>query len=285
MTTFKQIKAHFHAQLSGLYDSKEIDSFFYLTLEKLHRLKRIDLALHPEKEIPSEEVSHWENVLKALQQEQPIQYILGETFFYDLRLYVNEFTLIPRPETEELVAWILEEIKQKNIQNPTILDIGTGTGCIPIALKKNLSSSSIYAIDISEEALLIAQKNAHNNKTEVHFWKKNILETENLQKQFDIIVSNPPYVRQVEKQEMKTNVLVYEPHLALFVSDENPLVFYKKIAQLALHHLAPNGLLFFEINQYLGNETVQFLAKLGFKHIELRKDMYGNDRMIKALVD
>lgn len=282
MTTFKQIKAYFHTQLTGLYDSQEIDSFFYLTLEKLHDLKRIDLALHPEKEVPSEEVSHWEKVLKALEKEQPIQYLLGETFFYDLRFYVNEFTLIPRPETGELVTWILEEIKQKNIPNPTIIDIGTGTGCIPIALKKNLSSSTIYAIDVSEEALLVAKKNAQLNETEVHFWHKNILETDDLQQQFDIIVSNPPYVRHVEKHEMKTNVLAYEPHLALFVSDENPLVFYEKIAQLALLNLKPNGLLFFEINQFLGNETIELLSNLGFKNIELRKDIYGNNRMIKA---
>lgn len=282
MKTFQDIKLLFHEHLSGVFDTLEIDSFFYLTLEKFHDLKRIDLALQPEKEVPSEDINHWKKVLQALQSEQPIQYILGETFFYDLRFNVNEFTLIPRPETEELVAWILAEIKQKKIQNPTIIDIGTGSGCIPIALKKKLSSSTIFAVDISGEALTLAKENAELNQVEVHFWHKNILETENLHMQFDIIVSNPPYVRQYEKQEMKTNVLAYEPHLALFVSDENPLVFYQKIAELAMHHLTPNGLLFFEINQYLGNETIDLLARLGFNQIELRKDLYGNDRMIKA---
>ena len=283
--TFKEIKSYFHTELSPFFDEQERDSFFYLVLEKFHQLKRIDLALQPDLKVSAVELEHWNLVLAQLKTQKPIQYILGETFFCDLLFKVNEHTLIPRPETEELVYWILEEINNQNKFNSTIVDIGTGTGCIPISLKKNLPESTVFAIDISKEALKIAQKNAKMNEVEVHFMHKNILETSGLQNQFDVIVSNPPYVRILEKEEINTNVLAFEPHLALFVTDEDPLVFYRKIAELALKHLKPEGLLFFEINQYLGRETVSLLAALGFATIELRKDIYGNDRMVRASID
>lgn len=281
--TFKDIKSSFHNNLFPFFDEQEIDRFFYLVLEKYHQLKRVDLALQPNLTVSSSELEQWNLVLQQLKSQKPIQYILGETFFCDLIFKVNEHTLIPRPETEELVFWILEEVKNKF--NSTIIDIGTGTGCIPISLKKNLLESTVFAIDISEEALQVAKENAEMNKVDVHFMQKNILETSDLATQFDIIVSNPPYVRQLEKAEINTNVLAFEPHLALFVSDDDPLIFYRKIAELALKNLKPNGLLFFEINQYLGKETVELLQNLGFATIELRKDIYGNDRMLKASVD
>ena len=167
-------------------------------------------------------------------------------------------------------------------QKLEILDIGTGTGCIPISLKANLPQANVSAIDVSEKALEVAKRNAISNKVEINFIQTNILEVEDLNQYFDIIVSNPPYVRNLEKEEIKKNVLDYEPHLALFVEDTDALLFYRKIAQLALKNLAPNGLLFFEINQYLGKETVELLENLGFKNIELKKDMYGNDRMVKS---
>lgn len=280
--TFKEIKSSFRSELSPFFDEQEIDSFFYLVLEKYHQLKRVDLALQPNLEIPENKIEDWNSVLEQLKTQKPIQYILGETFFCDLVFKVNEHTLIPRPETEELVYWILEEVKNKNNSNSTIVDIGTGTGCIPISLKKNLPASTVFGIDISEEALKVANENAKTNEVDVQFMQKNILETSDLQNQFDVIVSNPPYVRQLEKAEINTNVLAFEPHLALFVSDEDPLIFYRKIAELAQKNLNKNGLLFFEINQYLGKETVELLQNLGFKSIELRKDIYGNDRMIKA---
>lgn len=283
--TFKEIKSSFRTVLSPFFDEQEVDSFFYLVLEKLHQLKRIDLALQPDLKVSAVELERWNLVLAQLKTQQPIQYILGQTFFCDLLFKVNEHTLIPRPETEELVYWILDEINNQNKFNSIIVDIGTGTGCIPISLKKNLPESNVFAIDISKEALKIAQENAKMNEVEVHFMQKNILETSDLQHQFDIIISNPPYVRQLEKEEMNTNVLAFEPHLALFVSDEDPLIFYRKIAELAIKHLKPGGMLFFEINQYLGKETVELLLNLGFKSIELRKDMYGNDRMVKVSID
>ena len=225
------------------------------------------------------------STLERLKNEEPIQYIIGTTEFYGFPFLVDKNTLIPRPETEELVEWILLEVEK--IKNPKplhLLDIGTGTGCIPISLAKNLPTANISAIDVSKNALKIASKNAKENNVNVDFIEIDILETETLNKQFDIIISNPPYVRELEKVEIQNNVLQNEPHLALFVSDDNPLIFYNKIADLAKQHLTKDGLLFFEINQYLGEETVKILSEKGFKNIELRKDMSGNDRMIRASI-
>ena len=290
----KQYKNHFFNSLKNIQDEQEIESFFFILTEYLHNLKRVDLALNPNFEISEDDVEKWNAILADLQKEKPIQYITGEAWFYGLRFEVNENTLIPRPETEELVEFILKETS--NFQLPAsslnILDIGTGTGCIPISLKTNLPEANVLAIDVSEKALEVAKRNAQSNKVEVNFIQANILEVEDLSKlplpnaqnllPLDIIVSNPPYVRNLEKEEIKKNVLDYEPHLALFVEDTDALLFYRKIAQLALKNLAPNGLLFFEINQYLGKETVELLENLGFKNIELKKDIYGNDRMVKS---
>ena len=279
----KQFRIHFFESLKGIHDENEVESFFFILTEYLHNLKRIDLALNTNFEISEAEVQKWEAIISELKTEKPIQYIIGETWFYDSKFYVNEHTLIPRPETEELVDWIVAtEKKNDKKEKLTILDIGTGTGCIPISLKKNIPQAEVSAIDVSEEALKVAQKNALENKVAINFILQNILEIEDLKQQFDIIVSNPPYVRNMEKQEIKKNVLAFEPHLALFVEDNDALLFYRKIAQLALKNLTPNGLLFFEINQYLGKETVELLEDLGFKNIELKKDIYGNDRMIKG---
>ena len=278
----KQYKTHFFDSLKNIQDEQEIESFFFILTEYLHNLKRVDLALNPNFELSDAEVEKWNIILADLQQEKPIQYITGEAWFYGLQFEVNENTLIPRPETEELVEWILNS---PNIHHPSpinILDIGTGTGCIPISLKANLPQANVSAIDVSEKALEVAKRNAASNKVEINFIQTNILEAEDLNQNFDIIISNPPYVRNLEKQEIKKNVLEYEPHLALFVEDTDALLFYRKIAQLALKNLSPNGLLFFEINQYLGKETVELLENLGFKNIELKKDIYGNDRMVKS---
>ena len=279
----KQYKTHFFDSLKNIQDEQEIESFFFILTEYLHNLKRVDVALNPNFKLSDAEVEKWNIILADLQQEKPIQYITGEAWFYGLRLEVNENTLIPRPETEELVEWIIESQKSKvQSQKCEILDIGTGTGCIPISLKTNLPQANVSAIDVSEKALEVAKRNAVLNKVDISFIQADILEVEDLNQHFDIIVSNPPYVRNLEKQEIKKNVLDYEPHLALFVEDTDALLFYRKIAQLALKNLSPNGLLFFEINQYLGKETFGLLKNLGFKNIELKKDMYGNDRMIRC---
>ena len=278
----KQYKTHFFDALKNIQDEQEIESFFFILTEYLHNLKRVDVALNPNFELSDAEVEKWNIILADLQQEKPIQYITGEAWFYGLKFEVNENTLIPRPETEELVEWILNSPIIHHPSSMNILDIGTGTGCIPISLKANLPQANVSAIDVSEKALEVAKRNAKSNKVEINFIQTNILEVEDLNQYFDIIVSNPPYVRNLEKEEIKKNVLDYEPHLALFVEDTDALLFYRKIAQLALKNLAPNGLLFFEINQYLGKETVELLENLGFKNIELKKDMYGNDRMVKS---
>jgi release factor glutamine methyltransferase len=281
----KEYRSLFIQELTSIYDEGEAESFFYLILEEKYQLKRIDLALRPDLFFSDQEVMFWNTLLEQLKLEIPVQYLLGKTSFYGLDLEVNENVLIPRPETEELVEWIIKEnLKSQRAKDLKILDIGTGSGCIAIALAKNIPNVQVYAIDVSEKALATAQKNAAINKVDITFLNQNILLTENLRQQFDIIVSNPPYVRNLEKKEIKKNVLDNEPHLALFVADTDALIFYKKITELAQKNLSDNGQLFFEINQYLGNEMIDLLKKRNFKNIELRKDIYGNDRMIKGSI-
>ena len=283
--TLKECRLHIHEALSEIYPKTEIDSFFFLMIEEKLNLQRIDTVLKPDLLISQDNLTTFIKIIKRLQNEEPIQYILKKTSFYGLPFIVDKNTLIPRPETEELVAWIIEEASKGKLHKKdkiSILDIGTGTGCIPISLAKNLIKSSVSAIDISQKALLIAKKNALLNNTKIDFFEMDILNTESLPQKFDIIVSNPPYVRELEKTEIKKNVLQNEPHLALFVDNNNPLLFYKKIADLAIKYLRKNGLLFFEINQYLEKETVKMLEMKGFKNIELRKDLFGNYRMIQC---
>jgi release factor glutamine methyltransferase len=283
--TLKECRLHIHEALSKIYPKTEIDSFFFLMIEEKLNLQRIDTVLKPDLLISQDNLTTFLKIIKRLQNEEPIQYILKKTSFYGLPFIVDKNTLIPRPETEELVAWIIEEASKGKLHKKdkiSILDIGTGTGCIPISLAKNLIKSSVSAIDISQKALLIAKKNALLNNTKIDFFEMDILNTESLPQKFDIIVSNPPYVRELEKIEIKKNVLENEPHLALFVDNNNPLLFYKKIADLAIKYLRQDGLLFFEINQYLEKETVKMLEMKGFKNIELRKDLFGNYRMIQC---
>ncbi len=281
----KQYRTQFIKELSPLYDAYEAESFFYLILEDKHRLRQIDLALNHELFFSESDFAVWELLLAQLKKEVPIQYLLGKTSFYGLEFEVNENVLIPRPETEELVEWIINENKafDKN-KKLKILDIGTGSGCIAISLAKNLPHADVYAIDVSKKAIETAKRNANRNKVDVTFMFQDILETEELKCQFDVIVSNPPYVRNLEKEEIKKNVLDYEPHLALFVDDNDALVFYRKIASLAHNNLLENGQLYFEINQYLGKEMIDLLGKMDFINIDLRKDIYDNDRMISCKV-
>ena len=279
----KEYRTYFIEKLTPLYDVMEAESFFAIALEELKGWKRVDVALNPDAELSDDEVSKWDAVLKELELLKPIQYIFGHTYFYGLDFEVNENTLIPRPETEELVEWIIHE--NKNRGQVKILDIGTGSGCIAISLAKNLPDAQVFAIDVSADALAVAKRNAESNNVNVTFIQQDILAAQTLPEQFDIIVSNPPYVRNLEKAEIKQNVLDYEPHLALFVEDNDALVFYRKIALLALANLPQNGKLYFEINQYLGKETTEMLEDFGFCNVVLRKDIYGNDRMTSAISD
>ena len=291
--TIKQYRAHFNESLKHLYPTSEIDSFFFIILEEYMGFKRIDIVLKSDFNIDQKSLNLMQIATKQLEQEIPIQYIIEKTEFFGLPFNINKEVLIPRPETEELVERVIKEVsliktyktdsnETKNEKQLKILDIGTGSGCIAISLKKELPSSKISAIDVSNEALRIAKKNALLNKVDINFIHLDILKTNNLDKLYDVIVSNPPYVRELEKKEMKNNVLNNEPHLALFVDNKNPLLFYNKIAELAKNFLTKNGQLHFEINQYLGKETVILLAEKGFKNIQLKKDIFGNDRIISA---
>ena len=276
----KKYKSYFTKELASIYPQTEIDTFFFLLVEEYLNFMRIDVVLKSDFNIPTALLLLFNNALEKLKKEKPIQYILGKTEFYGFTFLVDSYTLIPRPETEELVDWVLEEVNVK--QSIKIIDIGTGSGCIPISLAKYLPKAKIEAIDVSFNALSVAKQNAVLNKVDVFFIEKDILKTEKLDKKFDIIISNPPYVRELEKKEIKNNVLENEPHIALFVKDNNPLIFYNKIADLAKKNLSKNGILFFEINQYLGKETVGILRDKGFRNIQLKKDLFGNNRMIKC---
>jgi len=285
----KKFRDYFNKTLKKIYPTSEIDTFLFLLLEEYLNFKRIDVVLKSNFKISPEDLILLKSSTKLLEQEIPIQYILGKTEFYGFPFILNEHVLIPRPETEELITSILEKVlktktfhtnaKEKQLK---ILDIGTGSGCIPISLKKSLPFAEITAIDVSNEALTIAKKNAVLNKVDINLTQQDILNTTSLNQLYDVIVSNPPYVRESEKKEIKNNVLNNEPHMALFVEDNNPLVFYNKIAELAKNHLTKNGTLFFEINQYLGKETVELIKLKGFNKIQLKKDIFGRDRIIIA---
>ena len=284
-----KFRDYFNKTLKKLYPTSEIDTFLFLILEEYLNFKRIDVVLKSNFEISPEDLTLLKSSTKLLEQEVPIQYILGKTEFYGFPFILNEHVLIPRPETEELVTSVLNKISKLEPLHPIekekklkILDIGTGSGCIPISLKRSLPFAEITAIDIANEALIIAQKNASLNKVNINFIQQNILKTTGLDDIYDIIISNPPYVRVSEKIEIKNNVLKNEPHLALFVEDNNPLIFYSKITELAKSHLTKNGTLFFEINQYLGKETVELIKLKGFNKIQLKKDIFGHDRIIIA---
>ena len=285
----KKFRDYFNKTLKKIYPTSEIDTFLFLLLEEYLNFKRIDVVLKSNFEISPEDLILLKSSTKLLEQEIPIQYILGKTEFYGFPFILNEHVLIPRPETEELISSILENVLKTrsfhtnaNEKQLKILDIGTGSGCIPISLKKSLPFAEITAIDVSNEALTIAKKNAVLNKVDINLTQQDILNTTSLNQLYDVIVSNPPYVRESEKKEIKNNVLNNEPHMALFVENNNPLVFYNKIAELAKNHLTKNGTLFFEINQYLGKETVELIKLKGFNKIQLKKDIFGRDRIIIA---
>ncbi|OYX22398.1 MAG: protein-(glutamine-N5) methyltransferase, release factor-specific, partial [Flavobacteriales bacterium 32-35-8] len=242
----KDIQYIFHQELDAIYDKHEVDRFFFILLESYYNITRIKLAVNPELIMDDNEKIL--NALKRLKSQEPIQYIIGQTEFFGLPFKVNQHILIPRPETEELVDWILTSDPRPKTQDPAILDVGTGSGCIAISLAKNLKNAKVYALDVSRKALNVAIENAESNDVKVEFIEADILMTEVISDlKFDIIVSNPPYVRHLEKTQMKPNVLNNEPHLALFVEDENPLQFYKAITQFAVNNLKDNGMLFFEI--------------------------------------
>jgi release factor glutamine methyltransferase len=289
MKTVKDVSTTFRTTLSGIYDTKEIDSLCMIVLADITGTSTARIKAFPELEIPTVQAEKIGHMLTRLKTGEPVQYILGHTEFYGLPFKVNPSVLIPRPETEELVEWAISswQFSVGSWQPPyNILDIGTGSGCIAISLKKNLPDAAVSAIDISTEALKTAKENAALNNADINFIEADILNLTQhslLNIRYSIIVSNPPYVTLEDKKQMHTNVTDFEPHTALFVPENDPLIFYKAIADFAAAHLEKEGLLFFEINESYGEQTVDLLTNKLFKNIELRKDMSGRSRMIKAL--
>lgn len=285
MKTIKDVFSTFKQSLATLYDASEIEALTLMIISEIIGSSKTMIKAFPEQEITLSQSEKLNNILIRLQTGEPVQYILGYTEFYGLTFKVNPSVLIPRPETEELVEWVLNsKVKNQKSKVTTILDIGTGSGCIAISLKKNLPEAKVSAIDISINALQTAKQNAELNEVDINFIQVDIL---NINPEIEIpkseiIISNPPYVTLHDKTQMHTNVTDFEPHTALFVPENDPLIFYKAIADFAMNNLAPNGLLFFEINENLGKETVEMLESKEFKDIELRKDMSGRDRMVKA---
>lgn len=297
--------------LTTAHEASEAEAIAALVVEHVGKKKINQLK---QEEVTTDETQQIDHILQQLLTNRPLQYVLNEAWFYGLKFEVNESVLIPRPETEELVDWIVKEVKSGNwevgseekyrprltsssdgsfvageppimqrVTHPAIIDIGTGSGCIPISLKKNVSEAEVSAIDVCSEALHVAVNNAVNNETEINFQLYDFLDENkwNDLGNYDIIVSNPPYIKTTEANTMSKHVLEFEPHKALFVPDEDALLFYRKIADFALHHLQPNGAVYVEINQQLGKETVELFQQKGFT-VELKKDMSGNERMIKG---
>ncbi len=280
MKTVAKITKTFKTELKNIYPDREIQSFLDILLQYYANMNKTEVFLNPEKELFPETVFELKIALQKLKQEIPVQYIIGETVFYGLPIKVTSDVLIPRPETEELVDLIVENHKKN--QNINILDMGTGSGCIAVALKKYLPEAHVFAMDISEDALKIANDNAAINQTEIHFFTDDILNPQNKYDFFNVIVSNPPYVRESEKELMKKNVLDNEPHLALFVKDDDALIFYRKIIDFAKAHLKPEGFIYFEINEALGRDAAELLNQNAFKNIQIIKDIFGKERMLMA---
>ena len=264
-------------QLQTQFDGIEAKVFADILLQHFTGHNPISLNLNPQTEIENAVIEQIDSAVTKLFEHKPIQYVLGETEFCGLKFKVNPSVLIPRPETEELVMWVLSE----NPQAENILDLCTGSGCIAVYLAKKLKNTHLTGVDISREALQIAFENAKRNKVEIDFFTADVLQPDfSLGKQFDVIVSNPPYVRESEKRQMHARVLNYEPHSALFVNDDNPLLFYKAIARIGTTHLTENGKLYLEINEAYGKETATLLQQFDYKNIVLKKDIHGKDRML-----
>ena len=270
-------------QLYELYDNREAANIADMVIEFVTGQRKTDRIIYKTIPLNFEQQEQLENLTQELLQYKPVQYVLKESWFSGMKFFVDESVLIPRPETEELIEWIIQEIKENKITSDSVLDIGTGSGCIPISLKKRNEKYAVSALDISEGALKVAAKNANDLNAEINFICSDFLDEKNWNEfpVFDIIVSNPPYVKQSESETIRKIVIDFEPHLALFVPDEDPLLFYKKIARFGKDHLSKTGNIFVEINESLGKEATTLFRKENYT-VEVRKDMHGKDRMLKA---
>lgn len=273
--------------IAPLYEPREAANIAHLVVEHITGLSKLDRIIYKDRTLDPMQQAQLEQAVKALLEQQPVQYVTGTAWFYGMELVVNPQVLIPRPETEELVEWIVNDmrmVRQVADADMRMLDIGTGSGCIPLALKKELPAASVWGIDVSVGALETAKVNAVRQQLEVRFEEVNVLDEQAtaVLPFFDVIVSNPPYIKQSEHTVMQQQVLAYEPSLALFVPDEDALLFYRVIAVLAKHKLTQGGHLYFEINEALGNEVVELLKTAGYKDVTLKQDIFGKDRMVKA---
>ncbi|EDM38395.1 putative protoporphyrinogen oxidase [Pedobacter sp. BAL39] len=280
----RHLLQHFNEMLADLYEEEEVTAIFYVCIEHVSGLNRMDVRMNWERILLDQEEQRYSEIATAMTKGRPVQHVLGETTFYGFSIQVSPDVLIPRPETEELVDWILTTLRSDFQQAPEtgplrVIDFGTGSGCIPIAIKKHIAEAVVEAVDISQTALKVAKHNALMNNAEIRFIQADMCNYKTEQK-YDLMVSNPPYIKNLERIEMHKNVLEHEPHLALFVPDERPLLFYEALADLAAKSLNEQGYLFFEINEHLAQETIDMLASKSFKTIELRKDMQGKDRML-----
>ncbi|MBQ7532654.1 MAG: peptide chain release factor N(5)-glutamine methyltransferase [Bacteroidales bacterium] len=286
----RDCRRYYASQLESIYGSDEANALIMILLEHYFNIDRVKIALEPDLRLSESELLTLHFAVKELLKNRPIQYIIGETEFCGMRFFVNENVLIPRPETQEMVEMIANFARRDNacviLTGYKIIDIGTGSGCIAISLAKLLKDSYVTAVDISEKALEVARKNAEANEVNVHFVHDDILNPHvktygRASQQFDIIVSNPPYVCESEKSDMRANVLDYEPSTALFVSDNDPLVFYRKILEFAQKALKPDGQIWFEINERFGKETAELCHSKGFKNVEIIKDFRGKERVVR----
>ncbi len=284
MQSIAVIEQQFAHELEDLYDADEVRQLCYLLFEDRFGWSKANYLLNRQAALGEQDTTWIANALSSLKNAKPIQYILGYTWFMDMKLTVNEAVLIPRPETEELVALIINH--QKSSPHPLrIIDIGTGSGCIAIALKKALPQASVFALDVSADALHVARQNAAGQSVDIHFINADILEWDTVfgrSQTFDVVVSNPPYITTAEQNDMHRNVLNHEPHLALFVHGSAPLLFYEHIAAFACNHLRPEGSLYFEINRNYGQAVCDLLRKKGFGEVMLYQDLQGADRMAHA---
>jgi len=276
-------KAYFNQKLKQNFSERELAQLFELTFYYLKGWEKITLRINDNAALSESELLKLNNVVKRLFKNEPIQHIFNQAEFYEIPFYVNHNVLVPRQETEELVDLII----QKSANKKVLLDIGTGSGCIPVAIGYNLPTLKLYGLDVSLEALEIAGRNAKTNDVKLNLIQQDILSLDSLssiiEEEIDVIVSNPPYITEEEKKQMAENVLAYDPHLALFVSNETPLIFYNKIAKLAYQKLGIGGELYFEINEYFGQETKELVQSFGFQKVELIQDINGKDRIVYAV--
>jgi release factor glutamine methyltransferase len=274
--------AYFKKELTSFYDKNEVDSMLYIFFEHYFGVTRTDFLLHQDRKLSESDLLLVIYGVKDLKKYRPLAYIIGEWEFFGLSFYVNEHVLIPRPETEELVQLIINDYDNHPLNN--ILDIGSGSGCIALSLKHHFKNATVTAWDISDEALKVIDRNAKNLQLEIKINKVDALSNPEVNVKYDVIVSNPPYIMNKEQDQMHSNVLDYEPHLALFVPDENPLLFYNKIADIAIKHLIENGSLYVEINEQFGEEVVSLFNKKGFEKVKIIKDINNKNRMVKAVL-